>query len=211
MDIGQAIFNTIANPDVAYILLILGLFSLVIAAAAPGTGFAEIAAGLCLILAIIGLARLPVNWAGLVLILAGIGLFILDLKLQTWAVAIGGAAALAIGSVFLFEVSERAARVSVWLVVLATLGSIAFFGFALQRVIRAMRLPPKVDPHTVIGATGTIRTPLVTANRMVGTAQIGGELWSVASAEPIAAGQIVIVEGMDGLTLKVKQVNEVNG
>lgn len=207
MDIGQAIFNTITNPDVAYILLILGLLSLVVAAGAPGTGFAEISAGLCLTLAFIGLLRLPVNWAGLALILGGFGLLILDLKLQTWAVAVGGAVALAIGSVFLFQVTEQAARVSLWLVAVSTAGSLAFFGFAANRVIRAMRQPPRVDPRTVVGAIGMIRTPLVAANRMIGTAQIDGELWSVTSAEPIAAGATVIVEGIEGLTLRVRQVD----
>ncbi len=207
MDIGQAIFNTIANPDVAYILLILGLLSLVVAAGAPGTGFAEIAAGLCLALAFIGLTRLPVNWAGLALILGGFGLLILDLKLQTWAVAVGGAVALAIGSVFLFRVTEQAARVSLWLIAASTVGSLAFFGFAVSRVLWAMRQPPRVNPQTVIGAIGMIRTPLVAANRMIGTAQIDGELWSVTSAGPIAAGATVVVEGIEGLTLRVRQVD----
>lgn len=206
MDIGQAIFNAIANPDIAYILLILGLLSLVVAAGAPGTGFAEIAAGLCLILAFIGLLRLPVNWAGLLLILGGFALLMLDLKLQTWAVAAGGALALAIGSVFLFRVTEQAARVSLWLIAASIAAVLAFFGFAANRVVRAMRQPSRVNPRTIVGAIGTIRTPPVAASQMIGTAQIEGELWTVTSDQPIAAGATVVVEAIEGLTLRVRQV-----
>ena len=211
MDVGQAIFNFIANPDVAYLLLILGLFSLVLAVAAPGTGFAEISAGLCLILAVIGLAQLPVNLAGLVLILVGIGLFIVDLKLQTWAVALGGAVALALGSVFLFEVTGEVVRVSLWLVGLVTLGSIAFFSFALNRVVKSRHLKSKVDPRAVIGVKGTVRTPLLTSNELKGTAQVDGELWTVSSDQPILAGTTVVVEDIDGLVLKVKPAEKAVG
>jgi len=211
MDIGQSIFSAIASPDIAYALLVLGLFSLVTAFAAPGTGFAEIAAVLCLVLAFIGLAQLPVNWAGLLLIVLGVGLFLLDLKLQTSAIALGGAAALGIGSLFLFQPTGEAMRVSVWLIGLVTLGSAAYFGFALSRVVRAMKLRPKVDAKAVLGATGVVKTPLLSSNHLVGTAQVDGELWSVRANEPLASGTPVVVERMDGLTLEVRRVNRVEG
>ncbi|MCS7060933.1 MAG: NfeD family protein [Anaerolineae bacterium] len=207
MDLGQVIFDTIANPDVAYLLLILGLLSLVVAAAAPGTGFAEMAAGLCLILAFIGLTRLPVNWAGLLLVVGGFALLILDLKLQTWAVAVGGAVALAIGSVFLFQVTEQAVRVSLWLVGASTIGSLAFFGFAVNRVMRAMRQPARVNPRTIVGSIGAIRTPVTKANHMTGTAHIEGELWTVTANQPLAADTTIVVEEIDGLTLKVRPLD----
>lgn len=208
MDIGQAFFSFIATPDVAYVLLMLGLFSLVMAMAAPGTGFAEIAAVLCLLLALIGLVQLPVNVAGLLLILLGIGLFIADLKLQTWAIAIGGGVALAIGSFFLFEFREEAVRVSIWLIAGATIGSVAFFGFAIDRVVAAMRQRPRMDPKSIVGASGVVRTPILAANQMTGTAQVEGELWSVRSEQPIAAGTTVAVINIAGATLIVKPVED---
>ena len=69
MDLGQTLFRLIATPDVAYVLLVLGLISLAVAISTPGSGLAEVAAGLCLVLAVVGLAQLPVNLAGLVLLL----------------------------------------------------------------------------------------------------------------------------------------------
>jgi membrane-bound serine protease (ClpP class) len=205
MDIGQSVFSAIASPDIAYALLVLGLFSLVTAFAAPGTGFAEIAAVLCLTLAFIGLAQLPVNWAGLLLIVVGVGLFILDLKLQTSAIALGGAAALGIGSLFLFQPTGEAMRVSVWLIGLVTLGSSAYFGFALNRVMRAMKLRPKVDAKAILGAAGVVNTPLLSSNQMVGTAQIDGELWTIHSDEPLAPGTPIVVERINGLMLEVRR------
>lgn len=210
MDIGQAIFNAIATPDVAYVLLILGLFSAIIAFAVPGTGFAEVAAGICLLLAVVGMAQLPVNLAGILLIMLGIFLFILDVKLQSGALAIGGAIALGTGSIFLFQIGPEQAGVSLWLIGLVTLGSAAFFGFALNKALKAMRLQPKVDVRSVLGAPGVMREPALSSNRFTGTAQVNGELWSVQSDEALAAGAPIVVERIDGLVLHVhSNVNDV--
>jgi membrane-bound serine protease (ClpP class) len=203
MDVGQLIFDTIRNPDVAYLLLILGLFSAILVFAVPGTGLAEVAAGVCLILAVIGLSQLNIDLAGLVLIMIGIGLFIVDLKLQSGAIAIGGAVALGIGSVFLVKTTQNQASVSVWLIAVVTLGSLAFFGFGVNRAILAMRLRPKVDLGTVVGAHGVLRASLLPANQFTGTAQVGSELWTVKSDMPLPAGTEVVVERVDGLILWV--------
>lgn len=206
MDIGQIIFDTIRNPDVAYVLLILGLFSAVMAFAVPGTVFAEVSAGICLLLAIIGLSQMRVQAAGLILIMLGIGLFIIDLKIQSGAVAAGGALVLAIGSVFLFEVTATQSSVSVWLILVVTLGSLAFFGFGINRAIKAMRLRPKVSIHNMVGAKGVLRTDLNAGNGLVGTALIGSELWTVTANEALQHGVTVTVDKADGLVLRVHQV-----
>jgi membrane-bound serine protease (ClpP class) len=209
MDVGQIIFSTISNPDVAYLLLILGLFSAVIAVAVPGTGFAEIAAGLCLLLAFIGLSNLPpdyaVNMGGILLIIAGIGMFIVDLKLQSFAFAVGGAVALAIGSAFLIQTTDRQVAVSLWLIGIASLGALVFFGYGLTRAMQAMRLHPKVDVRTVIGTHGVLRSSLLPTNMFTGTALIGSELWTVRSTEALPEGAQVVVDRVDGLILYVSK------
>jgi membrane-bound serine protease (ClpP class) len=206
MDVGQVIFSTISNPDIAYTLLILGLFSAVLAFAVPGTGFAEVAAALCLILAIVGLARWEINFAGVILILIGVGLFIIDLKLQSGAIAIGGAIALGVGSVFLFQTSPAQTTVSLWLIALVTVGSAAFFGFGVNRAVKAMRLRPKVGVKTVVGARGVLHTPLLPSNHLTGTALVGSELWTVMASETMPAGAPVVVDRIEGLTLHVSKV-----
>ncbi len=209
MDVGLSIFQTISNPDVAYLLLMLGLFSAVLAVAVPGTGFAEVAAGLCLLLAFIGLSNLPssdaVNMGGILLIIAGIGLFIVDLKLHSFAFAVGGAIALAIGSAFLIQTTDHQAAVSVWLIGIMTVGSLLFFGYGLRRAMEAMRLRPKVDVKTVVGAHGVLRASLLPSNQYTGTAQIGSELWTVRSTEALPEGTPVVVDRVDGLILEVSK------
>ena len=206
MDIGQVIFDTIRNPDVAYVLLVLGLFTAIFAFAVPGTGLTEVAAGVCLVLSVIGLSQLPVNFAGVTLIIIGVGLFIIDLKLQSTALAIGGAITLGVGSIFLFEVTTTQPGVSLWLVGLVTLGSMAFFVFGLSKVVQAMRLPRKVDVQSAVGERGTVRVSLNETNQFTATAQMGSELWTVRSTAAIPAGTTVVVERIDGLIAHVKPV-----
>ncbi|MFN4294329.1 MAG: NfeD family protein [Thermoflexales bacterium] len=204
MDIGQAVFDVIANPNIAYALLVLGLLALVIAFAVPGTGLLEIGAGLCLLLALLGLSRLPVNVAGLLLILVGIGLFIADIQIQSGLVALGGAVILGLGSLFLFRPDEQAFAVSWWLIMLVSGGSAVFFGFGLHRALRAMQRRPVISQDNLIGAQGVIKSPITPESQFVGTAQVAGELWTVKSDEPIGEGAPVVVVLVEGLTLFVR-------
>jgi membrane-bound serine protease (ClpP class) len=204
MDIGQAIFDAIASPNVAYLLLVLGLLALVMAFAFPGTGFLEVAAALCLILALLGLSRLPVNVAGLLLILVGIGLFIADLQIQSGLVALGGAIILGIGSVFLFRPDESAFAVSWWLIMLVSGGSALFFGLGLHRALRVMQMRPAFSQESLIGAQGVIKSPLTAESHFIGTAQVAGELWTVKSDEPLSEGTPIVVVHVEGLTLFVR-------
>ena len=202
MDIAQGLFVFLANPNVAYVLLIVGLIAMVLALTVPGTGVAEVAAGLCLILAIIGLAQLPVNIAGILLIAAGVGMFIIDTHLQSSLLALGGAIALGIGSLFLFRLPT--VTVSWWLVALMTAGTGLLFGFGMNRAMRVMHLPPRLDHAQLIGSAGVVKSSLSAENKFTGTAQVGSELWTVQSDQPLSAGSEVVVEEMEGVTLKVR-------
>ncbi|MCS7057165.1 MAG: hypothetical protein NZM18_13435 [Thermoflexales bacterium] len=204
MDIGQAVFDVISNPNVAYALLVLGLLTLVMAFTIPGTGLLEIGAGLCLLLALIGLSRLPVNVAGLLLILVGIGLFIADIQIQSGLVALGGAVILGIGSLFLFRPDEQAFAVSWWLILLTSGGSAIFFGFGLNRALRAMQRRPVISQDNILGAHGVIKSPITPESNFIGTAQVAGELWTVKSDEPMSEGTPIVVVQVEGLTLFVR-------
>lgn len=204
MDIGQAVFDVISNPDVAYALLVVGLLTLVLAFAVPGTGLLEVGAGLCLLLALLGLSQLPVNVAGLLLILAGIGLFVADIKIQSGLIALGGAIILGIGSLFLFRPDERAFAVSWWLITLFSGGSAIFFGFGLHRAMRAMQQRPVFSQDNLLGAHGVIKSPITPESQFTGTAQVAGELWTVKSDEPMSEGTPVVVVQVEGLTLFVR-------
>lgn len=208
MDAGQAFFEVITNPNVAYVMFILGLLGLVVALTVPGTGLVEVIAGVCLILAVIGLSRLPVNIAGIVLILLGIGLLIVDIKVQSGLFALGGALLLGVGSLFLFRPNEDAIAVSGWLVGLMTIGTAAFFGFGVSRAMRAMRLRPAMLDENLIGTRGVIKSPLSASNQFTGAALIDSELWTVKSDQEISEGTPVVVERVEGLVLTVHKAGD---
>jgi membrane-bound serine protease (ClpP class) len=206
MDIAQQLMAFIANPNVAYLALIVGLLMLVVAVTTPGTGFAEVIAVIALAVAVIGLIQLEANFAGVVLIIAAFVLFALDVtQTQHGALTLGGAVALVVGSLLLFPASEGGSVLSIWLVAGVTLlmvtVSLVFFS-ALMR----WRKQKRVDnaAQGVVGQRGVVKT--ATAPLTPGTAQIAGQLWTIEASEPIEPGTEVEVIEREGLTLKVKKI-----
>lgn len=201
-DIPDTLWSLLTNPNVAYLLLVVGLWSAALAFFVPGTGLPEAAAVVCLGLAMIGLTRLPVNLAGLALIGLSLALFVLELKLPAHgAFLLGGAASFAVGSLFLFHPAggEAAIGVSRWLVAGTSAATLGFFGFALSKAIASQKAPPAHNPDAVVGTVGEARTALDAS----GSVYVGGELWSARADETIPAGEKVVVVSREGLTLKV--------
>lgn len=199
-DYVQALWDLLTDPNVAYLLLVLGIWAAVLAYTVPGTGFPESAAVVALALAGLGLAQLPVNAAGLALIGLSVVLFLLELKYSAHgAFLIGGATSLAVGSVFLFRAGEGAVAISRWLIAAVTLGSMGFFGFAMAKALAAQKLPRAQSLDRVLGAHGQARTDIQDS----GTVYVLGELWSARADDAILAGEEVEVVGREGLILKV--------
>jgi membrane-bound serine protease (ClpP class) len=202
MNLADLFWSLLSNPNVDYVLLVVGLWTLVLAVAVPGTGLPEATAVICLVLAGIGLAQLPVNLAAVGLIGLAVVLFVLELKLATHgAFALGGTLTFAAGSLLLFNsaAGEETIIVSRWLVGGTTLATLAFFVFALGKVLETQRKPPAQSLDAVLGATGEARTPIDGS----GSVYVGGELWSARADEAIAAGEKVVVVKRDGLTVQV--------
>src|SRR5689334_3917131 len=131
--LAEALWALLINPNVAYLLLVVGMWSLVLAISIPGTGLPEAAAVICLVLAGIGLTQLPVNLVGLGLIGLALILFIVEFRLMAHgALLLAGAIALGVGSLLLFhETNPVEASLSWVLVVLVTVVSTAFFALIL--------------------------------------------------------------------------------
>jgi membrane-bound serine protease (ClpP class) len=205
MDIGQQLMAFIANPNIAYLALIVGLLMLVVAVTTPGTGFAEVIAVIALAVAVIGLVQLEANLAGVVLIAASFVLFALDVtQTSHGALTLGGAAALVIGSLLLFPAGEGGSVLSIWLVAGVTLLMVAVSLVFFSALMR-WRKQHRVDnaAQDVMGQHGVVKTSVAPLSN--GTAQIAGQLWSVVADEAIGPGVEVEVIGRDGLTLKVKK------
>jgi len=200
------LLTLLANPNVAYLLLVLGLLGLAAEVVTGGTVISGIVGVICLILALFGLGQLPTNWAGAALIFASIIMFLLDLHISGFALSVGGLIAFALGSALLFSppwrlpVEGAAVGISPWLIVLTTGGVAAFFLLAIAAVVKSRSAPVVVGRRTLIGQTGTVQEALDPR----GIVHIGGETWSaVSTAGTIATGATVRVVGVKGLTLSV--------
>lgn len=202
MGLRHKILDLISNPSVAYILMLLGFYGLFFEMTNPGAIFPGVVGGICLILGFYALQTLPVNYAGLMLIILGIVLFILEVKLVSHGVlTIGGIIALIFGSLMLFETSSPLFKLSLAVILPATLVTALFFVFTFRLAYNAFRRKPITGAEGLIGLEGTATTDISSQG---GTVKVHGELWSGYSDELIPKGSVVIIEAITGLKVKVK-------
>jgi membrane-bound serine protease (ClpP class) len=193
--------NVITDPNVAYVLMMMGMLGLFFELSNPGVILPGVVGGISLILAFFAFQSLPINYAGLLLILFGIVLLIAEIKIVSHGVlAIGGIVAMALGSLMLFDAAEIGFRIS-WGVIMPTVGITAgLFLFVIAAGLRALARRPMLGTAGLIGQTGVAREPLAPEGQVM----IQGELWrALAEGETVDAGSRVRVVGVDGLTLKV--------
>ncbi|MBI1736170.1 MAG: nodulation protein NfeD [Candidatus Rokubacteria bacterium] len=201
--------NVITDPNVAYVLMMLGLLGLFFELANPGVILPGVIGGISLILAFFAFQSLPINYAGLLLILFGVVLFVAEIKIVSHGVlAIGGVISMALGSVMLFDAAELGFRLS-WWVVGATVGATAaLFLFVLGVGVRALARRPALGADGLVGQTGVAREDLAPEGQVT----IQGEIWrAVAASGPVATGSRVRVVDIDGLTLKVVKADAERG
>jgi membrane-bound serine protease (ClpP class) len=195
------LLNLITDPNVAYVLLMLGLLGLVFEISTPGVILPGVIGGICLILAFFAFQSLPISYAGLLLILFGIVLLVAEIKVVSHGVlGIGGVVAMALGSLMLYDVAQIPLRIS-WWVIVPTVGSTALlFLFVVAAGVHALRRRPQLGAPALIGAIGIAREPLAPQGHVA----IHGELWrALAEGDAVAAGAPVRVVDVEGLTLKV--------
>ena len=193
--------NLITDPNVAYVLMMLGMLGLFFELSNPGVILPGVIGGISLILAFFAFQSLPINYAGLLLILFGIVLLIAEVKIVSHGVlAIGGIVAMALGSLMLYDATEIGFRIS-WWVILPTVGATALvFLFVVAAGVRALRRRPQLGAPGLIGQVGIAREALAPGGHVA----IQGELWrAIAEGGAVDAGASVRVVDVDGLTLKV--------
>ncbi|MDP2167827.1 MAG: nodulation protein NfeD [Thermodesulfovibrionales bacterium] len=197
------ILGLIGDPNVAYILMLLGFYGLFFELTNPGAIFPGVFGGICLILAFYAFQTLPVNYAGLLLILLAIILFILEVKIVSYGVlTIGGVIAMVIGSIMLFETTAPFYRLSLYTILPAVILTAGFFVVVVGLALKALKSKPVTGSEGLVGETGTARADIT---RDSGTVSLHGEIWSAYSDEPIAKGERIIVESVSGLRVKVKK------
>jgi membrane-bound serine protease (ClpP class) len=205
---GEKMLNILSDPNVAYILFLLGLYGLIFELYSPGAIFPGIIGGICIILALYTMHTLPVNYAGLALIVFGVILFLLEIKIVSHGLlAIGGVISLLLGSMMLIRTDETWAmgRLS-WSVIITAVGiSAMFFLFVISMGLKAQRAKPTMGLDSMIGEIGQSLSELNPA----GTVRMHGEIWKAITASGlIPEGKKVIVTGFLNFTLQVEPYNE---
>lgn len=202
MGVRQRILNTISNPNVAYVLMMLGFLGLFFELSNPGVILPGVIGGISLILAFFAFQTLPVNYAGVLLILLALVLFIAEIKIVSHGMlTVGGVVAMVLGSLMLFESPEPYLRVS-WSVILVTVVlTSAFAVFAVTMAVRAHRRKPTTGQEGLLGEEGEADSDLMP----VGKVFVRGEYWDAWSEERIAKGEPVAVIAVEGMRLKVRK------
>jgi membrane-bound serine protease (ClpP class) len=198
----RRVLHAVGTPLAVYLLLVLGVWGIAFELTQPGIGLAGIAGAIFLAFAGYGLTVVPVHWLGLALLLAGMALQGLDVIVRRVAVLTGvGTAAFAAGSVLAWRGVAPAVDLPVWLVVLATLAGLLFFGFGMTVALRA-RERVRTAQVGLVGLVGEVRSDLDPE----GGVYVKGTIWRARSADgPIPKGTRVRIKGIDGLILRVEQ------
>lgn len=202
----QRFLSAIAHPQIAYLLMTLGLLGLVVELWNPGSVVPGVAGGLSLLLAFFAFQIVPVDTAGLLLIAFGIGLLFLELSVPSFGVlGIGGIAALVIGSIMATR-DVPGVRVSLGAILPGTLALAAGVLGLGRLALQAHRRPPATGAGAMLGQIGRTRTFM--APDTPGQIDARGEIWRATSSQPIPAGTRVRVTAMDGLTVQVEPAPE---
>lgn len=199
------ILKTISNPNIAYILFMIGLAGLYFELAHPGAIFPGVVGGIALILAFFSFQALPVNTAGLLLILLAGVLFILEIKVTSYGLlSIAGLTCMVLGSLMLFKDAGPQYRVA-WQVFLPTIILISgFFVAVTSLVVRAHVHKPRTGVEGLVGEIGIVKQ--VSEDR--GKVLVHGELWQAHFKDPVQAGSKVKVVAVEGLVVTVAPVKE---
>lgn len=205
MNFRQRFLNVLANPNIAYILLMLGFYGLLFEVTHPGVGFPGIAGAICIILAFFSMQILPTNYAGLALILLGIILFIAEAKVPGFGLlTLGGLVCMVLGSLLLFESPYEIMRVSLTLIISLTLAT-AFITLILVRaVIISHKRKVVSGKEGLAGEIGHAQTDITLGKE--GKAFVHGEIWNAVSKENIKKGDKIKVVSVDGMTIEVRKV-----
>ncbi|SHH21880.1 NfeD family protein [Ferrimonas marina] len=197
--------SVITNPNVAYILMLVGIYGLILEFYNPGVGLPGVLGGISLLVAMYALQMLPINYAGLGLMLLGILLMIAEAFSPTFGLfGIGGVIAFALGSTMLMDSDLPGYQIALPLILGLSVTSLAVFSLILSMVLRIRRRPATTGDPQMIGATATV----VDGFPGEGRVRYAGEIWQAYSEQILTPHQPVAITGRQGMTLLVGQDKE---
>jgi membrane-bound serine protease (ClpP class) len=209
MNLFQLLLHTITNPEIAYFLVLVGLFGLIFELYNPGIGLAGILGGVSLLLGLYSLSVLPTNWAGLFLIVLAIIFFVVDLQVAGLGVfTVGGVISMVAGALLLFGAAEPELQLSPLAIGASVVITLAFFSAVLTAALRVRLRRPITGEEAIVGTVGEAKTDIAPE----GTVVTKGTLWRARTMETgIEAGSKVRIMATEGLVLLVEPIHHHQG
>jgi len=205
MGLRHRILNAITNPNVAYILMMIGLLGLYFELSNPGLILPGVVGAICLVLAFYAFQTLSVNYAGLLLIGLAVLFFIAEIKVISYGLlTVAGIVALTIGSLMLFESPLPFMRLSIWVVLPIVLTITTLFLGTMYYALRIRHKKPVSGAEGLIDEIGIANTDIANEGKIF----IDGEYWDAWSDGPIKAGERVKVVQVEGMRLKVAKYSQ---
>jgi len=198
----RRVLSRIAHPDLAGILLTIGMLGIYFELSHPGAVLPGVVGGICLLLAFFALSVLPVNYVGVALLVLAVVLFVAEVKVTSYgALALGGIIALVLGLAMLFRSAEPAIRVSWSLIAALAVTAALLVAGGVVLVTRAYRGRVTTGEEGLVGARAQARTALAPAGKVF----LQGEWWNAVADGEVAAGEEVEVVAVEGMTLRVRR------
>ncbi|WP_394147040.1 nodulation protein NfeD [Shewanella atlantica] len=197
--------STITNPNIAYILMILGIYGILLEFYSPGIGVAGVTGAISLVIALYAFQLLPINYAGLALLLLGIGLLVTEAMIPSFGIfGVGGIIAFTVGSIFLIDTKETQFQISIPVIAAVTSVSVVFFLFVLGFLWRSRKSRIVSGQEAIIGGEAEVLDDFDTQ----GYVMFGGERWAAKTDTHLHKGQRVTVDGIKELTLILKATKD---
>jgi membrane-bound serine protease (ClpP class) len=204
---GQGLLHALADPQIAYLLMLLAILAIGVEITHPGAILPGVTGAIAIVLALVAFESLPVSYAGLALVLFGIVLFAVDIKASTHGVlTTGGILAVALGGFLILDATTPYLEPSLWAILVPPLAVGGLMAFIVGKAIAVRRRRPVTGVQLLVGAEGEARADLSPAG---GTVFVEGALWQAHSPVPIPRGAKVRVTGVEGLRLMVESTRTV--
>jgi membrane-bound serine protease (ClpP class) len=201
----QGVLAAISDPNISYILLLIGLAGLYFELSTPGAILPGVIGGISLLLAFFGLSTLPVNYTGILMIIFGVILFIAEIKVMSHGIlTVGGVISLIMGSLLLFDTQEPSLRISLQVLIPAILVASGFFIVVILLAIKAQMRKHSTGMEAMVGTEAEVVTDIENEGKVF----LRGEYWKATSKKPVKTGAKVRVVRVEGLSLIVEEIKK---
>ncbi len=206
MSFREKLLVILTSPNVAYILMMIGIYGLLFELSHPGAIFPGVVGAISLTLAFYSFQTIPVNYAGIILIILGILFLILDIKIPSHGLlSLSGIVSIGLGSFLMFKGNAPFFRVSLWSILSVLIFTLIFFLWIIAKAVESFRRKPVSGKEGLIGLVGVAREDI---DEKGGLVLVHGELWQARSKTPINKGDKIRVTAVEGFILFVEKAED---